>query len=65
MNKLLRAKRVITGIKQNEIAKYLGIGVNSYSFKETGKKNFTQIEIKKLIDFFDLTPEETISIFFS
>lgn len=63
MNRLIKAKRVILGVKQEDIASMLKINPTTYSLKENGKQDFKQTEIKKLIDFFKITPEETMKIF--
>lgn len=65
MRNLLRAKRVILGINQDVVANVLGISVTSYSRKESGKNDFTQTEIKKLIEYFNLESEEIVSCFFA
>lgn len=39
---------------QKDVAKYLGISVNSYRDKEKGKREFTQDEMFKLSKYFDL-----------
>lgn len=65
MERLLKAKRVLNGINQSEIAKVLNICTYSYCKKENGTQDFTQSEIKKLINFFNLSMEETNKIFFA
>lgn len=65
MKNLLRAKRVLLGINQDVVANVLGISLNSYSRKESGKTDFTQTEIKKLIEYFNLESEEIVSYFFA
>lgn len=39
---------------QKDVAKYLGISVNSYRDKEKGRREFTQDEIFKLSKYFEL-----------
>lgn len=58
----LKAYRAFHGVKQEELALLLGIGMNTYSFKENGKNSFTLEETKAIADFFKTTVED---IFFN
>lgn len=49
-------------IKQDEMARYLGISPPTYSKKESGDIRFSLIEAKKIADYFQLSIEE---IFFN
>lgn len=53
------------GQTQNDLAELLGITYQSVSIKLNGHKDFTQTEIFKIINFYSLTPEETMDIFFN
>ena len=53
------------GQTQNDLAELLGITYQSVSIKLNGHKDFTQTEIFKIINFFDLTAEEVMDIFFN
>lgn len=54
----LKAYRSLKGIKQEDIANLLGIGLNTYNFKENGKKSFSLNEAKIIADFFNTTIDE-------
>lgn len=58
----LKAYRVLHNVKQEELAKLLNIGQNTYSFKENGKKEFTLEESGKIADYFKTTVDD---IFFN
>ena len=58
----LKAYRQLKNVKQSDLAKLLGISLNSYNFKENGKQQFTLEEAKKISDFFNTTIED---IFFT
>jgi len=53
--KNIRDLREDSDIKQNEIAKILGIAQNTYSQYETGKIQFTGDMLIALADFYDTT----------
>ncbi|MDC4241977.1 helix-turn-helix domain-containing protein [Clostridium tertium] len=59
--KILRIKK---GIKQKDIATLLNITANSYTKKENNKNPFTLREAKILKDFFSMSNEIFIEIFF-
>ena len=52
------------GHNQNDLADLLNITYQSVSIKLNGHKDFTQTEIYKIIQFYELTAEEVMSIFF-
>jgi len=54
----LRVARLKARVSQEDIAKLLGVNVNTYSSKERGKTEFTLGEVKKLADFFGTTIDE-------
>ncbi|MCT4593139.1 MAG: helix-turn-helix domain-containing protein [Anaeromicrobium sp.] len=56
--KSLKAYRKLVGINQSDLAQMLGIGTNTYSFKENGKTPFTLDEAKTIADFFGATVDE-------
>lgn len=60
--KKLKDYRKFNGINQSVLAKLLGVQLNTYNFKENGKKEFTLNEAKKIADYFDTTIDE---IFFN
>ena len=64
---LLEAKMKVHGDIQVALAKYIGITVQSFNRKLNGTDGaeFTQGEIKKIIERYNLTPEEVVEIFFS
>lgn len=64
---LLEAKMKVHGDIQVALAKYIGITVQSFNRKLNGTDGaeFTQSEIKKIIERYNLTPEEVVEIFFS
>ena len=53
------------GHNQNDLADLLGITYQSVSIKLNGKKDFTQSEIYYIIQYYKLTPEQVIDIFFN
>lgn len=54
----LKAKRVEYGMNQKQMAEKLGITANSYSRKETGKKDFTYTEIITILKLFNCKFED-------
>ena len=54
----LKAKRVEYGLTQKDMAEKLNITSNSYSRKETGKKDFTYTEIVSILKIFDCKFED-------
>ena len=53
------------GHNQNDLADLLGITNQSVSIKLNRKKDFTQSEIYKIIQCYNLTAEQVMDIFFS
>ncbi len=51
----LRVARLKHRESQEDIAKLLGINVNTYSLKEQGKQDFKLKEAKKLADHYGMT----------
>lgn len=60
--KKLKAYRQLKGVNQSSMAKLLNISLNTYNFKENGKKSFTLDEAKFIADYFNTSIEE---IFFT
>lgn len=52
MNNKLVAYRHMLCITQLEMAKILGISLTTYNHKETGKKNFNQVEMFSITKIF-------------
>lgn len=68
MNKnLLRSVMVLHNDTNITLAEYLGISDSTLSLKmnETNGAEFTQGEIKKIIQRYNLTAEQTLQIFFN
>lgn len=53
------------GQTQNDLAELLGITYQSVSIKLNGHKDFTQTEIYRIINFYGLTADEVMDIFFN
>ena len=64
-SRILKSKRILFNLTQEEIAKELGITVTSYNMKENGKREFTLYEAKKIIDLLKLNLKEVNDIFFN
>lgn len=65
MNKnLLKSKMALHGDTSGVLAEYLGITQNTFSLKLNGVAVFTQPEIQKIKDKYNLTSEEIDQIFF-
>ena len=66
MNRSLVAYRKLLGLKQEDLAKKLSITLTSYSYKETGKKQFNQSEMIEITKIFkERIPDITMDhIFF-
>lgn len=64
-NLLLKSLRVKNGLTQADISKILHVNKRSYAMKENGQRKFNISEIKILLAYFKLTPEEVIEIFFT
>ena len=64
---LLKSVMVLHDDTQERLAEYLNISSGTLSLKinETNGAEFTQGEIKKIIERYDLTAEETDKIFFN
>ena len=63
--RLLKAKRVLKGMYQHEVAKEIGVSHKTYNFKENGKVEFNVEEILKVIECLELNFDEVNDIFFS
>lgn len=61
---LLKSQRVKKGLTQKKISEILDIDSTSYSKKENGIIEFKASEINLIRKIFELSPEETIEIFF-
>lgn len=64
MKKKLKALLDRYGHTQNDLAELLGRSYQSISLKMNGKQDFTHAEIFKIVQCYDLTPEEIYDIFF-
>ena len=64
-SRILKSKRILFNLTQEEIAKELGITVKSYNLKENSKREFTLYEPKKIIDLLKLNLKEVNDIFFN
>ena len=62
--RILKSKRVLFDLTQEEIAKELGINIKSYNLKENGKREFTLDEAKKISNLLELNLNEVNDIFF-
>ena len=62
--RILKSKRVLFDLTQEEIAKELGINIKSYNLKENGKREFTLDEAKKISNLLKLNLNEVNDIFF-
>lgn len=56
----LHIHRKSRGMTQADMAKFLGINVRTYHFKENGLQEFKGTELYKLAKFFGVTIEELI-----
>ena len=65
MKHRLRAIMEKFGHTQNDLADLLGITYQSVSINLNGKKDFTQSEIYNIIQYYELTPDQVINIFFN
>lgn len=61
--RLLKAKRVLNGLTQEQIAKEIGINPKSYNMKENGKNKFSLEEAAKISETLKLSLEEFNDIF--
>ncbi len=65
MNKnLLKSKMALYGDTGASLAEHLGISQNTFSLKLNGDAVFTQPEIQKIKEKYNLTSEEIDQIFF-
>lgn len=58
MNNLLKSLRALKGYNQQYLADVLGINKSVYCLKETGKREFKMIEMKKISELFGKTVDE-------
>lgn len=63
-NKRFKAERTASGKTQGEVAKALGITLNSYHNKESGRTKFTVDEFEAFVDFLNIG-KENMHIFFN
>lgn len=54
----IKALRVSNNLKQEDLAKFLGISLNSYNNKENGKRDFSLKEANSLAELFGYSIEE-------
>ena len=54
----IKALRVSRDLRQEDLAKILGISLNSYNNKENGKRDFSLKEAKSLAELFGYSIEE-------
>ena len=65
--KLFKVQMVLHDDTQESLADAIGVsrGTMNQKINETNGRNFDQDEIRKLIDRWNLVPEEVVTIFFS
>ena len=63
--RILKSKRILFNLTQEEIAKEVGINLKSYNLKENGKREFTLNEAKKISNLLELNLNEVNDIFFN
>lgn len=61
----MRIQMLRHGDNNKALAEALGKTTSTICHKLKGTQRFTQIEIQKIIDRYNLTPEETQTIFFA
>ena len=63
---LLEAQMKIHGDRQEDLAKAIGVSLNTFSMKLNGRndRGFTGTEIQKIKERYNLTAEEVDEIFF-
>ncbi len=61
-NRLLKSLRVREGLRQEDMAKMLGISGRAYTEKENGKSQWKVGEARKISKYFDISMED---LFFS
>ena len=64
-SRILKSKRMLFDLTQEEISKKLGITIKSYNLKENGKREFTLDEVKKISFLLKLNLSEVNDIFFN
>ena len=62
--RILKSKRILFDLTQEEIAKEIGIKIKRYNLKENGKREFTLDEAKKISNLLKLNLNEVNDIFF-
>ena len=62
--RILKSKRILFDLTQEEIAKEVGINIKSYNLKENGKREFTLDEAKKISNLLKLNLNVVNDIFF-
>ena len=62
--RILKSKRILFNLTQEEIAKEVGINIKSYNLKENGKREFTLDEAKKISNLLKLNLNEVNDIFY-
>lgn len=62
---VFNSKMALFGDSPDKLAEYLGISRQTLTQKMSGKSDFKRSEIDKIIERYELTPEETHEIFFS
>lgn len=65
MKHKIRAMLDKHGQNQNDLAELLNISYQALSMKINQKNDFTQTEIFKIIQCYNLTPEEVMDMFFN
>lgn len=61
--RLLKSKRILNDMTQEEIANEIGISSKSYNLKENGKNPFSLQEVTKISEVLNLTLEDINNIF--
>jgi DNA-binding XRE family transcriptional regulator len=61
--RLLKSKRVLKGLTQEQLASEIGINTKSYNLKENGKNRFSLSEAAKVSECLELNLEEINDIF--
>jgi len=61
--RLLKSKRVLKGLTQEQLASEIGINTKSYNLKENGKNRFSLVEAVKVSECLELNLEEINDIF--
>ena len=59
----LKAKRILNGLTQEQLAKKIGINTKSYNMKENGKIRFSLDEAAKVSEVLKLSLNEVNNIF--